>query len=60
MTSILDYLKDLTHEQLYEAIHALPREEQVKLALSICREINDISKAIVENKEQIWEDRALE
>ncbi len=57
MFELMEYLKTLTPEEMKVAIGSLPDHQKIMLIGYICGEVDDMAQSIVQNSEEIWEDR---
>ena len=55
--TMLEYLLSLDKEQLAEAIKALPQAERKNLIHSACAKVDTIVASVVQNADEIWENR---
>ena len=56
-SSTLEYIMSLTPEQMTEAFKVLPPDQKIRLISELCRKVNETVTLVLDNKEQIWEDR---
>lgn len=54
---MLAYLLTLTPEQVKETVLVLPSEQRSLLISEFCRNVGEAVEVVLDNKEQIWEDR---
>ncbi len=57
MFELMEYLKTLTPEEMKVAIGSLPDHQKIMLIGYICGTVDDMAQSIVQNSEEIWEDR---
>ena len=53
----LEYIMSLEPEQMSEAFKMLPPDQKTRLISELCRKVGEAVTLVLDNKEQIWEDR---
>lgn len=55
--SMMEYLMSLTPHQMKEAVHALPRHEQLALVYDFCASVDGMSQTVIAKADEIWENQ---